>query len=69
MKKGDTLFNEQFIILHDDDDSSEIILKKSEIVAMTSRNEDDEMGYTIIDMINCEHYIVSESVDEILELL
>ena len=69
MKKGDTLFNEQFIILHDDDDSSEIILKKSEIVSITSRNEDDGTCYAIIDMTNCENHIVSESVDEIIELL
>lgn len=69
MKKGDTLFNEQFIILHDDDNNSEIVLKKSEIVVITSCNDYGAMLYTIVGMTNGKHCTVSESVDEILELL
>ena len=69
MKKGDTLFNEQFIILHDDDDNREIVLKKSEIVVITSCSEDERAYYTIVGMANGKHCTVSESVDEILELL
>lgn len=69
MKKGDTLFNEQFIILHSDDDSSEIILKKSEIVAITSYNDDEITDYTIVGMTNGRYYTVKESVEEVLELL
>lgn len=69
MKKGDTLFNEQFIILHDDDDNREIILKKSEIAVITPCNEDNDMYYTIVGMANGKHCTVKESVDEVLELL
>lgn len=69
MKKGDALFNEQFIILHDDDDNREIILKKSEIVVIASCSEDEITDYTIVGMANGKHCTISESVDEILELL
>lgn len=69
MKKGDTLFNEQFIILHSDDDNREIILKKSEIVIIESYSENDEEYFTDIGMANGEHCTVNESVEEVLELL
>lgn len=69
MKKGDTLFNEQFIILHDDNDNLEIILKKSEIVAIASCCKNDEEYYTIVSMTNGKHCTVNESVEEVLELL
>lgn len=69
MKKGDTLFNEQFIILHDDDDNREIILKKSEIVVIASYDNYDGSYVTLVSMVNNEQYIVRESVEEIIELL
>lgn len=69
MKKGDTLFNEQFIILHDDDDNREIILKKSEIAVITFYGEDCELYFTVVGMANGRQYTVSESVEKVLELL
>lgn len=69
MKKGDTLFNEQFIILQDNDDNREIILKKSEIIAIASCGKNNEADYTLISMTNGKHCTVSESVEEVLELL
>lgn len=69
MKKGDTLFNEQFIILHDDDDNREVILKKSEIVAIASCGGNNKADYTIVSMANGKYCAVSESVEEVLELL
>lgn len=65
MKKGDTLFKEQFIILHDDEE--EIIIRKSEINSLHANNSYDKG--TFIVMKNGLQYRIDESIDEILELL
>lgn len=66
MKKGDTLFKEQFIVLHDGDE--EIIIKKSEISSLHINNNYGNKE-TYIVMKNSLQYYVNESIDEILELL
>lgn len=65
MKKGDTLFKEQFIILHDEDE--EMIIRKSEIASLQPAKHNDEL--TIISMKSGLEHCVDESVDEIIELL
>lgn len=63
MKKGDTLFKEQFIILHDDDDG-ELIVKRSDIDVLKSH-----YGSTYVHLKGGASFYVHESVDEILKLL
>lgn len=67
MKKGDTLFNEQFIILHDVE--GEVILRKSEIISLQRFKHIGDEYYTHIETSNNSIYHVRESVEEVLELL
>lgn len=65
MKKGDTLFKEQFIILHNID--GEVVIRKSAIKAISIDN--DNKDHSDIDIGADAVYEVNESIDEILELL
>lgn len=68
MKKGDTLFNEQFIILHDPFDNSEILIRKNKITCVLQLSAESE--HTTLYLEGDDEAIeVQESVDEIIELL